>query len=107
MKLSGIKHNMSMVYHPQTNGASECSNKTVVQAFRFHVEHNQTRWTRVLPKVHFDIMNTINASIGFTPFMLKSAHSLHLIPPLIDVNTPDVPSPASNKMLSQPTAAAN
>ncbi|KAF8229194.1 hypothetical protein L208DRAFT_1171585, partial [Tricholoma matsutake] len=27
-------------------------------------------------------MNTINASTGFSPFMLKSAHSPHLIPPL-------------------------
>jgi hypothetical protein len=38
MKLSGIKHKMSMAYHPQMDGASERSNKMVVQALRFHVE---------------------------------------------------------------------
>ena len=32
MKLSGIKHKMSTAFHPQTDGASEQSNKMVVQA---------------------------------------------------------------------------
>jgi hypothetical protein len=59
MKLSGIKHKMSMAYHPQTNRSSECSNKTVVQALRFHVERNQTGWAKALPKVRFDIISTL------------------------------------------------
>jgi hypothetical protein len=83
MKLSGIKHKMSMAYHPQRDGTLERSNKTVIQALRFHVERNQTGWVKALPKVHFDMMNTINASTSFTLFMLKSGHSPHLILPLI------------------------
>jgi hypothetical protein len=83
MKLSGIKHKMSMAYHPQMDGASERSNKTVVQALIFHVEWNQTGWVKALPKVCFDMMNTINTFTSFTPFMLKSGHSPCLIPPLI------------------------
>ena len=83
IKLSRIKHKMSTAFHPQTDGSSEQSNKTVIQALRFHIEWNQAGWAKALPKVHFDIMNTINTSTGFTPFMLKSAHSPHLIPPLI------------------------
>jgi hypothetical protein len=57
---------------------------------------------KALPKLHFDIMNTLNALMGFTPFMLKSAHSPRLIPPLInevtiqalsrDPNQTDAPS---------------
>jgi hypothetical protein len=43
-------------------------------------------WVKALPKVRFDIMNTINTSTGFTPFMLKSAHLPHLIPPLIETD---------------------
>ena len=70
----------------------------VVQVLRFHVECNQTGWVKALPKVHFNIMNTINASTGFTPFMLKSAHLPHLIPPLITleskaISTDQQPSP--------------
>ena len=84
MKLLGIKHKMSTTYHPQTDGLLERSNKTIVQALQFHVEWNPTGWAKALPKVCFDIMNTLNALMGFTPFMLKSAHSPRLIPPLIN-----------------------
>ena len=38
MKLTGINHKMSTVYHPQTDGSSERSNKTIIQSLRFHVE---------------------------------------------------------------------
>lgn len=38
MNLSGIKHKMSLAFHPQTNGSSERSNKMVIQALRFHIE---------------------------------------------------------------------
>jgi hypothetical protein len=83
MKLSDIKHKMSTAFHPQTDGTSERTNKTVVQALRFHVERNQSGWAKALPKIRFDIMNTVNVSMGYSPFMLKSAHSPCLIPPLM------------------------
>ena len=75
MKLTGIRHKMSTSYHPQTDGASERSNKTVIQCLRFHVERNQKGWVKALPKVRFDIMNTINASTGVSPFILKTGRS--------------------------------
>jgi hypothetical protein len=59
---------------------------------RFHVECNQTGWVKALPKVRFDIMNTINTSTQFTPFMLKSAHSPRLIPPLITQEIDTIPT---------------
>jgi len=59
-KLTGTKIKMSTVYHPQMDGASECTNKTVNQMLRFHVERNQLGWVRALPLVRFNIMNTIN-----------------------------------------------
>jgi len=37
MRLSGIKHKMSTAYHPQTDGSSEQTNKTVIQCIQFHV----------------------------------------------------------------------
>ncbi|RDB23205.1 Transposon Tf2-9 polyprotein [Hypsizygus marmoreus] len=83
MRLSGIRHKFSTSYHPQTDGSSERSNKTVIQCLRFHVERKQTGWARSLPKVRFDIMNTINSSTGFSGFMLKSGFSPRIIPPLL------------------------
>jgi hypothetical protein len=83
MKLTGINHKLSTAYHPQTDGSSERSNKTVVQCLRFLVECNQKGWAKALPKVRFDMMNTINVSTGVSPFVLKTGRSPHLVPPLI------------------------
>jgi len=84
MLLTGIKHKASSAYHPQTDGASERSNKTVNQLIRFHVERNQSGWSRALPRVRFAIMNTVNKSTGYSPFQLKHGRSPRIIPPLIE-----------------------
>lgn len=114
MKLAGISHKLSTSYHPQTDGSSERSNKTVVQCLRYHVERNQLGWVRALPKVRFDIMNTVNASTGFSPFHLKSAHSPRLIPslistssiPTITVSPPNDPPSISADILSPDAISA-
>jgi hypothetical protein len=82
-KLTGVKLKMSTAYHPQTDGASERTNKTINQCLRFHVERNQTGWRRALPRVRFNMMNTVNASTGFTPFQLRMGRSPRVIPPLV------------------------
>ena len=69
-KLTGIKLKMSSVYHPQTDGASERTNKTINQALCYHVAWNQKGWVQALPCIHFDLMNTMNKSTGFSPFQL-------------------------------------
>ena len=70
-KLMGIKLKMSTAYHPETDGSSERTNKTVIQAIRFHVERNQEGWVCALPWVQFNIMNMVNKSTGFSPFQLR------------------------------------
>ena len=40
-KLTGVKLKMSIAYHPQTDGASKCMNKTLNQAIHYHVDNNQ------------------------------------------------------------------
>jgi len=51
--------------HPETDGSSEQSNKTVIQAIRFHVERNQQGWVRALP------------------FQLRFGRRPRLIPPIM------------------------
>ncbi|OJT04019.1 Transposon Tf2-7 polyprotein [Trametes pubescens] len=80
-KLTGVKLKMSSSYHPQTDGSSERTNKTVIQALRYHVARNQTGWARALPRVRFAIMNTVNSSTGFTPFQLHIGRSPRVVPP--------------------------
>ena len=86
-KLTGTKIKMSTAYHPQTDGASERTNKTVNQLLRYHVERNQSGWVKALPLVRFNIMNTVNMSTGFSPFQLRMGRSARVVPPLV---LPDV-----------------
>jgi hypothetical protein len=80
-KLTGVKLKLSTAYHPETDGASKRTNKTVNQCIRYHVSRNQTGWVRALPRVRFHIMNTVNASTGYSPFQLCMGRSPRLIPP--------------------------
>lgn len=81
--LIGVKLKLSTSYHPQTNGASERTNKTVVQALRFWVDRNQNGWVKALPRVRFALMNTVNRSTGFSPSQLKTGRAPRMIPPFV------------------------
>lgn len=81
--LTGIGCKASSSFHPQSNGASERTNKTINQCLRFHVERNQKGWVRALPRIRFHIMSTINKSTGYSPFHLRFGRSPRILPPLI------------------------
>lgn len=70
-KITGVKLGMSTAFHPETDGASERTNKIVNQCLRYHVTRNQTGWVRALPRVRFAIMNTVSKSTGFSPFQFR------------------------------------
>jgi hypothetical protein len=81
--LTGVHLKMSTAYHPQTDSASKCTNKTLNQCVRFHVERNQRGWVRALPIIRFHIMNSVNASMGFSGFQIHMGRSPWIIPPLV------------------------
>ena len=68
--LTSTKIKMSSSFHPETDGASERTNKTINQLLCYYVKHNQKGWVKALPLICFDMMNTINKSTGFSPFQL-------------------------------------
>lgn len=80
---TGVKLHMSTAFHPESDGVSERSNKTVIQALRYHVDRHQKGWVSALPRVRFDIMNSVNPSTGFSRFQLHLGRSPRLIPPLV------------------------
>jgi transposase InsO family protein len=51
-KLLGIKLQASTAYHPETDGSSERSNRTAIQALRNYVNRRQTDWADHL--IHVD-----------------------------------------------------
>ena len=42
--LTGVKLRLSSSYHPQTDGSSERTNKTINQLLQYHVSQNQKGW---------------------------------------------------------------
>ena len=100
-KLTGVKLKMSSAYHPQTDGASERSNKTINQSLRYHVRRNQKGWVRALPHVRFCIMNTVNTSTNFSPFQLRMGRSPRIIPPFVtDATTSTTPTTTASDIIN-------
>ena len=83
-RLTGVKVKLSSAYHPETDGGSERTNRTIIQMLRYHVTRQQRGWVSALPLIRFQLMNTVHASTGFTPFQLRLGRSPRLIPPLFD-----------------------
>jgi len=81
-RLSGVRMALSSSYHPETDGASERTNKTLNQSIRFYVDRQQHGWVQVLPRIRFALMNTVNASTGFSGFQLRLGRSPRVVPPL-------------------------
>jgi hypothetical protein len=103
-KLTGVKLKMSSGYHPETDGASERTNKTVIQSIQYAVERDQKNWVEALPKIRFDIMNTMNSSTGLTPFQLRFGKSPRILPPLANANDTHEPiESTAREMLSRMT----
>ena len=92
-KLMGVTLKLSSAYHPETDRSSERSNKTINQCIRYHVRHNQKGWVRALPRIRFNIMNSVNASLRFSNFQIRLGHSPRLILPIVP---PNVETPTSN-----------
>ena len=86
--LTGIKHKASTSYHPQSDGSSERTNKTLIQSLRFHMERNQKGCVSALPRIRFNYMCTVNKSTGYSPFMLRFGHDPIILPPLEPVCEP-------------------
>lgn len=49
-ELTGVKLKLSSSFHPESDGASERTNKTVIQCIRFAVERDQKGWAKALPR---------------------------------------------------------
>lgn len=80
VQLTGVSLKMSSAFYPQTDGASERTNKTMNQMLRYVVNRQQQGWVKVLPTLRFALMSTVNASTGYTPFYLRMGYTPRLIP---------------------------
>ena len=92
-KLLGIEIRASTSYHPQTDGSSERSNKTVIQALRNYVNRRQTDWSKHLIHVETAMNNSVNATTELTPTELLYGSPIRLFPTLDETDVNDIQLP--------------
>jgi hypothetical protein len=63
-----IDHRLSTAYHPQTDGQTERTNRTLEQLIRGFINYSQDNWFYLLPKLQFAFNNSPNSSTRTTPF---------------------------------------
>jgi hypothetical protein len=69
-RLLGTQLRMSTAYHPETDGQSEVSIRTLENFLRPYVEQHPEEWSTYLPLAEFAVRNAINVSTGYSPFYL-------------------------------------
>jgi len=79
-RLLDIRLKMSTTAHPETDGSSERSNKTAIEALRSYVNRRQTDWMDHLIHVETAMNNSLNATTKMTPTQLLFGTSIRLFP---------------------------
>ncbi|SCV73794.1 BQ2448_6224 [Microbotryum intermedium] len=98
--LMGTRLSMSTSFHPETDGRSERTNKTAIQALQAVVNHQQNDWVRHLANIEFAINASVNASTNKSPFEVVLGRSPRLLP--TSLNRPDLPDvPAASDLISK------
>lgn len=68
LDLLGIESRLSTAFHPQTDGQVERSNQTLEAYLRAYVSYSQDNWPDYLPLAEFAFNNSVNSSLGTSPF---------------------------------------
>ena len=84
------KLNLSSAYHPQTDGQTERTHRTIEQILRAFVHRQHSSWLRFLPHAEFSYNNLQHSSTGFSPF-----EALYGFQPLTPVSLIE-PPPSDN-----------
>ena len=70
----GITQNISMAYHPQTDGQSEHTNQRLEQYLCIFINYHQQNWAPLLPLAQYTINVWPNATTKKAPFELILGH---------------------------------
>ena len=74
-RLTGIEHNPSTAYHPQTDGQTERINQEIEQYLRLFINYHQSDWADWLALAEFSYNDKQHSATGFSPFYVN--HGRH------------------------------
>ncbi|CAJ2630725.1 unnamed protein product [Trifolium pratense] len=69
-RFSGTLLRMSSSYHPQTDGQTEVTNRTIEQYLRSFVHARPSQWFRFLPWAEFHYNTSFHSAAGMTPYQV-------------------------------------
>jgi hypothetical protein len=72
MRILQVKLKFSTAFHPQTDGQTERTHRTLQEMLRNYVNHQQDDWTEHLPMIEFAYNNSFQESIQTTPFFANT-----------------------------------
>ena len=70
----GTTLSMSSAYHPQTDGQTERTNRTVEQILRTLCGYYQYQWIDFITAVEFAYNNSVNSTTNITPFLAANGY---------------------------------
>jgi hypothetical protein len=76
--LIGIKRKLSTAYHPQTDGQTERTNRTMKTYLKIYSNTSQNNWVQLLPMAQLAYNNKTSESTGQTPFYANHGRHPHL-----------------------------
>jgi hypothetical protein len=80
MERISTQFHMTTAFHPQADGRSKRTNKTVGQILRTYTAKRQSRWLEALPAAEFAINSAINVATGVSPMELVFGTQPRLFP---------------------------
>jgi hypothetical protein len=94
---AGVKRKLSTAYHPETDGQTERTNRTLKQYLRTYCNFKQDNWVSLLPMAQLAYNNKIAESTGESPYY--ALHGKH--PNLFERNFPSVKAEAAMRTLDE------
>jgi hypothetical protein len=93
-KRLGSKLNLSTSHHPETDGQTERTHRTIEQILRAYVEPHHEDWVTWLPIAEFAYNNSVHSSTHQTPFLANYGYN-PLVPASLSVPAPRSPAASS------------
>ena len=95
MEALGTRAALASTHHPQTNGATERANRTLIQMIRKFVRKRHAEWATFLPLFEFAYNSAVHSVTGVAPFVAELAR-MPLLPVSMLIPQENIPAPSAS-----------